>query len=45
MEFWSKTTLIVMISALYIAWRGRQVFVAGSTGFAAWPGWLPSCLF
>lgn len=27
MGFWSKTTLIVIISALYIAWRGRQAFV------------------
>lgn len=27
MGFWSKTTLLVIISALYIAWRGRQAFI------------------
>lgn len=27
MGFWSKTTLIVIVSALYLARRGRQVFV------------------
>ncbi|MEN6391781.1 MAG: metallophosphoesterase [Syntrophomonas sp.] len=48
MGFWSKTTLIVMISALYIAWRGRQVFVKACYKKIYWfccLAWLAAILF
>lgn len=40
MGFWSKTTLIVIISALYIAWRGRLAFVQPRYKRIYWLGCL-----
>jgi predicted MPP superfamily phosphohydrolase len=47
MGFWSKTTLMAIISVLYIAWRGGQVFVQPRYKRVYWFGclaWLAAIL-